>query len=72
MSELRRIADWLVGCGYPLDWGTLEPPPVALQEAIVEIVHADPSLHGGELTRTEVAAWLRDEAGWPKPLEEEG
>ncbi|MFI7329345.1 hypothetical protein ACIBQ3_32500 [Streptomyces rubiginosohelvolus] len=57
---LSEAAAWLVRAGYPVDWSAHEPPPDALREAVVDAVHADPTgtVHGGELTRDEVAAWL--------------
>ncbi|WP_329308352.1 hypothetical protein [Streptomyces microflavus] len=59
-KALSEAAAWLVRAGYPVDWSTHEPPPAALREAVIDAVHADPTgtVHGGELTRDEVAAWL--------------
>lgn len=66
-AALREAAEWIVRAGYPVDWGTAEHPPPALWEALVDAVHADPtgSLHGHELSREEVDAWLRHETGRP-------
>ncbi|WP_097982814.1 hypothetical protein [Streptomyces sp. f150] len=59
-KALNEGAAWLVRAGYPLDWSAQEPPPDALREAVIDAVHADPAgtVHGGELTRDEVANWL--------------
>lgn len=59
-KALSEAAAWLVRAGYPVDWSTHEPPPAALREAVIDAVHADPTgtVHGGEITRDEVAAWL--------------
>lgn len=58
--ELAEAAAWLVRSGYPHDWSGREAPPAAFREAIIDVVHADPdrTLHGGELTRDEVAYWI--------------
>lgn len=72
-DALHAIAAWLVAQGYPCDYrATSEPPPAALWEAIVDVVHldADGTLHGNELTRDEVDSWLRGEAGLPQPDQE--
>lgn len=63
MTDLRDAAAWLVRAGYPFDWSANEPPPAALREAVIDAVHADPkgNLHGGELTRDEVAQLLAAE-----------
>lgn len=46
---------------------TDHPMPDALWTALVDLVYADSTgdWHGGELTREEVAAWLREEANGP-------
>lgn len=67
-QKLRAAAEWMVRTGYPFDWATKEHPPLALWEAVVDAMHADPtgSLHGRELSREEVDSWLRYETGRPE------
>jgi hypothetical protein len=71
---LRHAAEWLVRAGYPHDVGIAEHPPADVWEAIVDAVHTDPdgNLHGNSLSREEVDAWMRYEAGRPDDATEEG
>ena len=66
MSDLTAAAEWLVATGYPVEFTMPDlPPPPALWSALVDVIHADADgkWHGNELTRDEVEAWLRFEAG---------
>ena len=71
-GDLKRVAEWLVDVGYPVDFQfPAHPAPQPLWDAIVDVVHADRvpgqegRMHGNELTRDEVDGWLSDEAGRP-------
>lgn len=66
-GKLREAAAWIIRTGYPHDWTGDEHPPPAVWNALVDAVHDDPTgkLHGGELTRQEVEAWMRVETGRP-------
>lgn len=71
-GDIRPIAEWLVELGYPVDFQfPAHPCPQPLWDAIVDVVWKDPTgrMHGNELTRDEVDAWLSDEAGRPAPDE---
>lgn len=61
-ADLHEAAEWLVTVGYPFDFNFTPRAPEALWQAVVDVVHEDVagSLHGNELTREEVAAWLVD------------
>lgn len=61
-KNLREAAEWLVEVGYPFDFTFTPRAPEALWQAVIDVVHidADGSLHGNDLTRTEVADWLVD------------
>ena len=61
-DTLREAAEWLVKVGYPFDFNFTPRAPEPLWQAIVDVVHedADGWMHGNELTRDEVAAWLVD------------
>ena len=65
-EALREAAGWLAQTGYPVQFATPDaPPPTALWDALVDVVHADETgeWHGHELTRDEVDSWLAAEAG---------
>lgn len=72
MSDPQDAAAWLVRVGYPIDWDTIEAPPPAPREAIIDAVHADPTgnLHGHELSREDVAAYLAFESASFTPTTE--
>ena len=57
-----KAAEWLVEVGYPFDFNFTPRAPEGLWQAIVDVVHEDPTgrMHGNELTREEVASWLID------------
>lgn len=63
----RPVAQWLIDAGYPIDWHLTELPPTELWDAVVELVHedADGRFHGRQLSREDVAAWLRYETTKP-------
>lgn len=62
VTSLREAAEWLVGVGYPIDYQFTPRAPEALWQAIVDVIHEDDdgTMHGNELSREEVAAWLVD------------
>lgn len=67
-QALREAAEWLANAiGFPVEVKMPDaPPPAALWDALVDVVHedADGRWHGHELSREDVAAWLRDENGF--------
>lgn len=72
---LRDTARWLVAMGYPFDWSggqDAPPPPTALREAVIDVIHEDRGgkLHGNTLTREETEAWLDMEASGFARIEE--
>ena len=66
-GDMEAVAKWLANSGYPIDYSTTEPPPLALRQALVNFIHRDDDgkWHGNTLDRDETADWLAGEAGWP-------
>lgn len=75
VEALREAAGWIAeAIGYPIQAVMPDHPmPDALWTALVDHVYADSTgdWHGGELTREEVDAWLREEANGPIPDKED-
>lgn len=63
-DDFRAAVEWLVhDLGYPFDFGCDVAPPLALREAIVQVVldDRDDNMHGGVLDAEGVLLWIEDE-----------